>query len=171
MISRAINTFKRVFISWKKSNFNLVKIHAMSHYVDSIHKSETPFEYNANLYISKFAHHFYEINILVWGATIKVITHGTLQCQTQSMSTSSTKGCQRIWRFWCPLWMCDYLQLGKSQYKMYDLKLCQKVSNMPSCKSLLHHVICVNALLTSNLMWNFLHVLCVRWTKWLILAF
>jgi hypothetical protein len=53
---------------------------------------------------------------------------------------------------------------------MHDLKLCQKVLSMPSCKCHLHHVIYINALLTSNLMWIFLHVLCVKWTKWLILA-
>lgn len=50
VISKAIDTFKRMLISWQKSDFNLVKIHVMSHYVDSICRFRTPFEDCANLY-------------------------------------------------------------------------------------------------------------------------
>ncbi len=49
MIFKAIDTFKKVLILWQKSDFNLVKIHVMSHYVDSICRFGAPFEYSANL--------------------------------------------------------------------------------------------------------------------------
>jgi hypothetical protein len=47
---RAVGTFKRVLSSWQKSQFKLVKIHAMLYYNLSIHRSSVPHEYSSNMY-------------------------------------------------------------------------------------------------------------------------
>jgi hypothetical protein len=50
VIFSIIDTFKKVFTSEQKLDFNLVKIHAMTHYVNSIKKFGVLFEYSANIY-------------------------------------------------------------------------------------------------------------------------
>jgi len=47
---RAIQAFTGALLRWQKSNFHLVKVHAMSHFSDAIRRSSTPFEYSSNLY-------------------------------------------------------------------------------------------------------------------------
>ena len=47
---RAIQAFTGALSKWQKSDFHLVKVHAMSHFSDAIRRSGTPFEYNSNLY-------------------------------------------------------------------------------------------------------------------------
>ena len=36
--------------AWQKSEFNLIKIHAMKHFMSIIRRSEAPIEYSANMY-------------------------------------------------------------------------------------------------------------------------
>ena len=47
---RVVTTFMENLGSMQASNFNLIKVHTMNHYVDSIHRSGSPFEYSTNLY-------------------------------------------------------------------------------------------------------------------------
>ena len=47
---RAITTFMGNLGSMQASNFNRIKDHIMNHYVDSIHRSDSHFEYSTNLY-------------------------------------------------------------------------------------------------------------------------
>jgi hypothetical protein len=49
-LCRALSSFKGTLSSWQISEFNLVKVHAMTHYVDSIRQVGSPFEYSANMY-------------------------------------------------------------------------------------------------------------------------
>ncbi len=73
MISKAIDTFKEMFISWQKSDFNFVEIHVMSHYVDSICRFGAPFEYSANLY----EHLHITLMKATYCGAIVMITQGT----------------------------------------------------------------------------------------------
>lgn len=47
---RAVSIFRTHLGTWQKSNFNLVKIHAMKHYSSSIRRSGAPVEYSSNMY-------------------------------------------------------------------------------------------------------------------------
>lgn len=50
MIFSAVNTFVRVLSDWQRSEFQLIKIHDMSHYRTAIIRSGSPFEFSSNLY-------------------------------------------------------------------------------------------------------------------------
>lgn len=50
IIDRSISLFKRSLRDEQTSSFNLVKVHAMLHFSDSIRRSGSPFEYSTNLY-------------------------------------------------------------------------------------------------------------------------
>jgi len=48
--TKAIHAFIGALSRWQKSDFHLVKVHAMSHFSDAIQRSGLPFEYSSNLY-------------------------------------------------------------------------------------------------------------------------
>ena len=50
MYFRAVQTLRTKVGAWQKSEFNLIKIHAMKHYMFKICCSGAPIEYNANMY-------------------------------------------------------------------------------------------------------------------------
>ena len=45
-----VTAFVQEFSRWQKSEFQIVKIHAMSHYSQAIRRSGSPFEYSSNMY-------------------------------------------------------------------------------------------------------------------------
>jgi hypothetical protein len=49
-LRRALSSFKGTLSSWQRSEFSLVKVHAMTHYIDSIRRAGSPFEYSVNMY-------------------------------------------------------------------------------------------------------------------------
>ncbi|CAM6089392.1 unnamed protein product [Calypogeia fissa] len=50
LMTECIAALKRHLGSWQKSNFGLVKVHAMSHLSESIRRSGMPWEYSTNMY-------------------------------------------------------------------------------------------------------------------------
>ena len=45
-----VTAFVQEFSKWQKSEFQIVKSHAMSHYSQAIQRSGSPFEYSSNMY-------------------------------------------------------------------------------------------------------------------------
>ena len=50
MYFRAVQTLRINMRGWQKSEFNLIKIHAMKHYMSTICRSGAPIEYYAFMY-------------------------------------------------------------------------------------------------------------------------
>ena len=50
MYFRVVQTLWTNVGAWQKSEFNLIKIHAMKHYMSTIRRSGAPIEYSANMY-------------------------------------------------------------------------------------------------------------------------
>ena len=50
MYFRAVQILRTNVGAWQKSEFNLIKIHAMKHYMSTICRSEAPIEYTVNMY-------------------------------------------------------------------------------------------------------------------------
>jgi len=65
---RAVMTFKTHLGMWQKSNFNLVKIHAMKHYLSSICCSRAPIEYSSNMYKNLY---IAMVKIVYWASNKK----------------------------------------------------------------------------------------------------
>jgi hypothetical protein len=48
--NRVVDSFKSTFLDFQRSDFNIIKVHLMTHFTNCIQRSGLPWEYSTNQY-------------------------------------------------------------------------------------------------------------------------